>query len=1031
MRRLASVVIGVVIAVSSALAGLSGAAPAGAAPALPRGSEDALAKGYYRLLLQNTRFQETLWNEAEGTYGIANWDVVGVLGNAVLLEFGTYDAAIAGVDEQTLRDHTIRSIAKAAAQNRFVDPGHGTWGAYVYWDAAFEAYLVAAAKLVWDDLDAQTHANIETILRGEADYLVQAGANPPDPSREGGTTNGLIGGYRGDTKAEEMGNRTMMLAAADAYLPADPSAAARRDWLDRWTVNMTGLPVADQVNPTEISGKPISEWATAQNIFDTYTSENHDTWNGMYQQSAGAYPGRNLVHYLISGRPVPTSQLATPSNDEMFRVLDQLGTSSGVPAEHMIGDRAHLYGRSLLPLTYRAVALGDRMSARAEQMLAGALVPYVEHPPAGRLIKFQAGTKYETEARAEVAMSYLLHYWRGRLAGDVSPVSEREYFARASGVTDYGEVPGLLNHQTATALASTITKPGYVKFAFLPQHDDWFVNAIGKSPVLLPSVVGVDGANRRAYSKLRDGIDATATVVRRGDGYAGFTTLPDGSVVYATTGTGDDEGWLRLFNFEMNGVPGLDGDRTYYTSDGQVTLAADGLGDGGSEELTFPATQARYVRMQGLQAQSQWGYSIYEFEARDGAAGANLALGKPATASTYFGDASVPAKAVDGDRTTRWANSAAERTTMKGWFAVDLGASRRLDRVLIHWQEDAWPLNYRIEVSDDGTDWRTVASVPDWQSTSGTWLNIDGRTGFTIAGSTNPIGVSPTVVSMSHGPAAGANGMVVRGFPVQTPAQTAAAARSPQPSGGPVQVRSALNGDVLSLFNLSGSEVANAAISVPQQGSSRRVYLGSQTTTAAGTTYQATLAAGSAAVEAPRFVVGADGSIAGLGVDVADSRTVTVTNRSNADRARVTLTSAATGERRTVSVARGTSVQVPFSQGLRTPANDLALGRTTYPSSPLPPGMSDPDRAVDGNPETAWTPGGADRRLVVNLGTARAVERVDPVWSDGRKAAYTIETSTDGVTWIPFTAGATAKYVSVRVTGWKAGAASLGELSAH
>lgn len=1027
MRRL----LGVVIAASFALAGI---VPAGAAPAttaLPPGSEDALAKSYYRLLLQNTRFQETLWNEAEGSYGIANWDVVGVLGNAVLLTFGRYDAAIAGVDKETLRDHTIRSITRAAAENRFVDPAHGTWGAYIYWDEAFEAYLVAAAKLVWNDLDARTHANIETILRGEADYVVQAGANPPDPSREGGTTNGLTGGYLKDTKAEEMGNRTMMLAAADAYLPADPAAAARRDWLDRWTINMTGLPVADRVNPTEISGKPISEWSTAQNIFDTYTSENHDTWNGMYQQSAGAYPGRNLVHYLIAGRPVPKSQLATPSNDEMFRVLDQLGTSSGVPAEHMIGDRAHLYGRSLLPVTYRAVALGDRMSARAEQLLADALVPYVEQPPAGRLIKFQAGTKYETEARAEVAMSYLLHYWRGRLAGDVTPMSEKEYFARASGVTDYGEVPGLLNQQSGNALASTITKPGYVKFAFLPQHDDWFVNAIGKSPVLLPSVVGVDGANRRAYTKLRDGVDATASVVRRGSSYAGFTSLPDGSVVYATTGTGDDEGWLRLFNFEMNGVPGLDGDRTYYTSDGSLTLAADGLGDGGSEELTFPATQARYVRMQGLQAQSQWGYSIYEFEARSGAAGANLALGKPATASTSFGDASVPGKAVDGDRTTRWANSAAERPTMKGWFAVDLGASQQLDRVLIHWQEDAWPLNYRIEVSDDGVQWRTVASVPNWQSTDGNWLNIDGRTGFTIAGSTNPIGVSPTVVAMSHGPASGAAGMVVRGFPVQTPAQTAVSARSPQPSGGPAALKAALNGEALSLFNLSGTPISNAPVSVPQQGSSRHVYLGTQTTTAAGVTYEATLAAASAAVETPRFEVSTDGPVAGLRVSVADSRTVTITNQANAARARVTLTSAATGERRTVTVARGTSVQVPFAQGVRTPTSDLALGRITYPSSPLPPGMSDPDRAVDGDSRTAWTPGGADRRLVVNLGAARVVERVDAVWSGGRKPSYTIETSTDGVTWAPFSAGGTARYVSVRVSGWRAGDASLSELSAY
>jgi hypothetical protein len=994
---------------------------------LPPGSEDELARLYYRLLLQNTRFQESTWNEQEGSYGIENWDVVGTLGNAVLLKFGVFDETVAGVDKETLRDHTVRSIAKAVARNRFVDPVHGTWGARVYWDATMEAYLADAAHLMWDELDATTRENVATMIRGEATYLADVGANPTDPSREGGTTNGLAGGYLRDTKMEEMGARTMMLSAADAYLPNDPDAPRWREWLDRWTLNMAGLPVADQVNPTPISGTPIAEWNTAHNVFDTYTSENHDTWNGMYQQSASAYPGRNIPRYLLAGRPIPASQLTPPNNDELTDVLNRLGTRAGVPVEHMIADRQHLYGRSLLPLTYRAMATGDRMAARAERMLAEHLGPYVAAPPVGRLVKFGQGTQYETEARAELAYAYLLHYWRHRLAGDVQPVSEREYFRLASGVSDFGEVPGHVAHQTEQALAIPVSKPGYAKFAYLPNHDDWFLNPASKSPSFLPSVATPDSFTVRTYTATRDGVDATASVVRRGTSYAGFTTLPDGSVAYATTGTGEDEGYLRLFNLSIPGIPGLDGDRTFTTASGQVTLRRDDLGNGGTQTLTFPATTVRHLRMVGVQAQSQWGYSMYEFEAYGPGSDVNLALAKPATASSFFGEASVPGKAVDGDQTTRWANSANERPTMRAWWAVDLGAEVEVDRVRIRWQEDAWPLNYRVEGSVDGQTWTTLATVPRWTTLDGDWLNVDGRAGFVIKGSTNPIGVAPEAITLSHGPAEGAAGMVVRGYPAQSPKQTAKLARQPQPSGGPSTLRAALNGAYLSLFNLSGEPVDKASLTVPQNGSTRTLYRGVQRLTPDGSTYTVSLPAASAAVEPPRFTLTGSARVSGIVVKVVDSRTVVVHH--TGDRPAVLrLTSLATGERRAVRVAPGEATTVAFDKGLRTPTTDLARGRLTYPGSPLPAGMTDPDLAVDGDPGTAWRPGGPDRSLVVNLAGQHEVRAVTPIWTSGPVPPSTVEASIDGVTWRPWTPGTKAHYLAIRVGAWRPGHARLTEL---
>ncbi|MGH3490060.1 MAG: discoidin domain-containing protein [Actinopolymorphaceae bacterium] len=1025
---LVSLVVG--IAGLAVLAGSASGAPAPDAappgPALPAGSEDSLAKTYYRLLLENTQFQESIWDPALGSYGIENWDVVGVLGNAILLRFGAYDEKVAGVDKATLRDHTVRSIAKAATRNRFVDPANGTWGAKIYWDATMEAYLVDAAHLLWTDLDDETRANIDTITRGEAGYLAEVGANPTDPGREGGTTNGLTGGYLRDTKSEEMGARTMMLSAADAYLPDDPEAPAWREWLDRWSLNMAGLPVSDQANPTHISGRPVREWNTAQNVFDTFTSENHDTWNGMYQQSASAYPGRNVPRYLIAGRPVPQSQLDVPNNDELTDVLNRLGTDAGVPVEHMIGDRQHLYGRSLLPVTYRAMVNGDRLAARAERMLAAKLTPYVAAPPVGRLVK-TPDNKYETEARAELAYAYLLHYWRDQLGGDVRPVSEGEYFAQATGVTDFGDVPGQVAHQTGQSLAIAVTKPTYTKFAFLPNHDDWFVDPASKAPAFLPSVATPDSSTSRTYTAVRDGVDASATVVRRSSTYAGFTTLPDGSVVYATTGTGDDEGFLRLFNLDMPGMAGLDGNRAFTTAGGTVTLEPDGHGRGGTETLSFPVTRARHLRMAGVQAQSQWGYSMYEFEAYGPGSDVNLALTKPATASSFFGESSTPVKAVDGDKTTRWANSAAERPTMRGWWSVDLGAEVDVDQVTIRWQEDAWPFNYRIEASSDGETWTPVASVPRWKQRGGDWLNVDGRAGFVVTGSDNPIGVAPESVALSQGPASGAAGMVVRGYPAQAPAETARLAARPQPSGGPESLRAALNGAYLSLFNLADGALDKAELTVPQYGDSRLVYRGNQRLTEEGLSYAVTLGAGTAAVEPPRFTVSSARSLAGLTIEVRDSQSVRIGGGDAPTVVR--LESIATGETRTVPVPAGETVPVSFAKGVHTPTTDLARDRITYPASPLPVGMSDPDRAVDADLRTAWVPGGPGRRIVVNLGTERVVAGVSPRWSSGRAPSYSVEVSTDGTTWQPFSSDVPARYVSVRIGAWRPGDAGLAELA--
>ncbi|MEU2669349.1 discoidin domain-containing protein [Streptomyces sp. NPDC007164] len=87
----------------------------------------------------------------------------------------------------------------------------------------------------------------------------------------------------------------------------------------------------------------------------------------------------------------------------------------------------------------------------------------------------------------------------------------------------------------------------------------------------------------------------------------------------------------------------------------------------------------------------------------------NLAAGAAASASDTEWNpftSYAAGKAVDGDTGTRWASGWSDDQ----WLRLDLGGSRTVGKVSLDW-EQAYARAYRIEVSDDGTAWRTVWST--------------------------------------------------------------------------------------------------------------------------------------------------------------------------------------------------------------------------------------------------------------------------------------------------------------------------------
>jgi hypothetical protein len=997
--------------------------PVGGAPA----GDDTVAAQYHQLLLRHTHWAESQWDATAGHYATANFSFIVVLGNAVLLTHGDYDATAAGVDAATLKAHTLATITHFAASN--VLTGGAEWGETMFFDSTFELYFVLAAKLLWSELDSTTQANVDTIAAGQADYTTALGT-ADDPRSPGWSPNKLLGGWQSDTKVDEMAVYAQCYGPAVAWLPQHANAATWRTWLNTWLLNDTGLPPADAANSAVVAGKPVSAWNTAHNVFDTFYVENHGSFEPHYQLETYRMSARVAAHFLTAGQPLPEALTAKPNGDQLWRTIRRVMSDSGEPFMPMDGDRYHLFGRDVIPLAFLAQVLGDEDAATAEANMAAQLGPYQLYPPEYQLTKFSGEAKYEPEARAELGISYLFHVWRNNThGGPVRPGTNAAFHANATAATDHGTVPGLLAQNTPAAFAATVSKPGYVKCLYAPNHDDWLFDLSDASPSLLPSTtVTVQNRYAVAYSALREGFDGTAALLTLSTGHVGFTTLPTGGVVYATSGTAAGEGVLRVFNLDMPGIPGLTGSRTFTGANGAVTLAADSAGTGGTEAFTFPAVTARYVRMLGIKPGTQYGYSIYEFTVTGPGSSTNLALAKATTASS-FTPAYPPADATDGDPGTRWAVAVADRTTPESWLQVDLGAATAISGATIAW-EAAYGAAYAIQTSTDGSAWTDAVTVPPTHVVTGGWVNVDGRAGFVVRGSSNPVTVTANTVTLSDGPAGGAAGMVVEGHPAQGPTDTAAAAAGPAPSGGPAGLAASLADGYLSLFNLTGADLAGP-LTLPTQDGEVRAYQGTQV----GGRFQVSLAAANAALLPPRFAVRARDA-AGLTVVVTDSQHIELTS-THGDLVTVTPLPGRQGAR-TVALRAGQPTALTFPGVRLTPVADLALGATTYPTSPLPAGMSTPANAVDGDPITAWRPGPSGR-MVVDLGASRVLGRLTLDWRDGRVRAAVVTVSDDGLTYrsagtVPPTARGldltgSARYVAVAVPGWSLGDAGLTALS--
>ncbi|WP_194927904.1 discoidin domain-containing protein, partial [Catenulispora pinisilvae] len=100
---------------------------------------------------------------------------------------------------------------------------------------------------------------------------------------------------------------------------------------------------------------------------------------------------------------------------------------------------------------------------------------------------------------------------------------------------------------------------------------------------------------------------------------------------------------------------------------------------------------------------------VVQYPAHRGADVSDLATKGTATASSI--QLGYPAQnAITGNGANRWASNWHDNE----WLQVDLGSVQQVGRVMLNW-EAAYGKAYNIEVSDDGTNWRTVYTTTTGQ----------------------------------------------------------------------------------------------------------------------------------------------------------------------------------------------------------------------------------------------------------------------------------------------------------------------------
>lgn len=235
------------------------------------------------------------------------------------------------------------------------------------------------------------------------------------------------------------------------------------------------------------------------------------------------------------------------------------------------------------------------------------------------------------------------------------------------GVTSYTIFRGGSQVGTATGLSyvdSGLTAS--TAYSYTVKAVDGAGNMSGNSNIasattLPSSPVGVNLAlNKPATASTTEGTGFEASKATDGSSSTRWASVEgvDPQSIYVNLGSSQSVNKVKL-NWEAAYASGytiqLSNDSGTPTN--WTTVYSTNTGDGAVDDITFPAQNAKYVRVNGTARGTAYGYSLWDFEVYGASITvANLAAGKTTTTSSVEGAGFEGNKAVDGSAATRWAS---------------------------------------------------------------------------------------------------------------------------------------------------------------------------------------------------------------------------------------------------------------------------------------------------------------------------------------------------------------------------------------
>lgn len=185
-----------------------------------------------------------------------------------------------GVTWSKIEDMAMKSLIFAYSTHKAnklkVCKGNNYWGSTSTSDAVWESSLWAmsvaySAYFQWHKLSDKQKSYIYSLLKAECNYELHRS---------------IPTGYAGDTKAEENGWETNVLAATLGLFPDDPLAPRWFERLREFAINSYSHP-ADINNNTVIDewydNKTVADLYKGQNLYDDYSLQNHNLFHTSYQ----------------------------------------------------------------------------------------------------------------------------------------------------------------------------------------------------------------------------------------------------------------------------------------------------------------------------------------------------------------------------------------------------------------------------------------------------------------------------------------------------------------------------------------------------------------------------------------------------------------------------------------------------------------------------------------------------------------------------------------------------------------------------